>query len=108
MKLFVVTIVLAFLSSAYGKVFTKCELARVLLNNGFRSRKFLTGSASQSMRVHLTRRRLTARMMTVPSTMESFRSTVDTGARKIQPPEKSVMLLAKNFWMMIFATLWHA
>uniref|UniRef100_A0A240PMQ9 Lysozyme n=1 Tax=Anopheles atroparvus TaxID=41427 RepID=A0A240PMQ9_ANOAO len=35
MKLFVVTIVLAILSSAYGKIFTKCELARVLFNNGF-------------------------------------------------------------------------
>uniref|UniRef100_A0A182J560 lysozyme n=1 Tax=Anopheles atroparvus TaxID=41427 RepID=A0A182J560_ANOAO len=35
MKLFVVTIVLAILSSAYGKIFTKCELANVLFNNGF-------------------------------------------------------------------------
>uniref|UniRef100_A0AAG5DH44 Uncharacterized protein n=1 Tax=Anopheles atroparvus TaxID=41427 RepID=A0AAG5DH44_ANOAO len=104
MKLFVVTIVLAFLSSAYGKVFTKCELARVLLNNGFRSRKFLTGSASQSTRVHSTRRRLSPIMLT----MESFKSIIDTGARTIQPLERSVKLLAQNYWMMIFAPLWHA
>uniref|UniRef100_A0AAG5DH35 Uncharacterized protein n=1 Tax=Anopheles atroparvus TaxID=41427 RepID=A0AAG5DH35_ANOAO len=102
MKLFVVTIVLAFLSSAYGKVFTKCELARVLLNNGFRSRKFLTGYALPRTKVDTTLRRLTPRTLTVRWTMECSRSTINTGARQHQPREKIVTLLAQNFWTTTF------